>query len=59
VVAKCEDYHAWGVKYGWIIDPEDNQCWEYESGSRPREIPPDGEITAQEIRISAKDLFAV
>src|SRR5947209_810341 len=28
-VAKCEDYHAWGVKFCWLIDPEKEQCWEF------------------------------
>jgi Uma2 family endonuclease len=58
VLSKCEDYHAWGVQYCWIIDPEKKQCWQYEVGNRPQQIPPDGQITAQEVALSVKDLFA-
>jgi Uma2 family endonuclease len=58
VVVKCEDYHAWGVRFCWIIDPEEKVGWEYEAGSRPRQVPADGQITAQELSLSLKDLFA-
>src|SRR5438067_100464 len=34
-LAKCEDYHAWGVKFCWLIDPEKEQCWEFAAGDRP------------------------
>ena len=39
LVAKCEDYHDWGAKYSWLIDPEKKQCWEYPADSRPHQIP--------------------
>jgi Uma2 family endonuclease len=58
VVVKCEDYHAWGVRFCWIIDPEEKQCWEYEAGSRPHQVSVDGQVTAQEIVLSMRDLFA-
>lgn len=58
VLAKCEDYHAWGVKFCWLIDPEKKQCWEYESGDRPHQIPEGGRIAAREIIVSLADLFA-
>ena len=29
MLAKCEDYHAWGVPYCWAIDPENARAWEY------------------------------
>lgn len=29
VLGKCEDYHAWGVKYCWIIDPESKRASEF------------------------------
>jgi Uma2 family endonuclease len=58
VVVKCEDYHAWGVRYCWIIDPEEKQCWEYVAGSRPHQVPADGRLTAREISLSLSGLFA-
>jgi Uma2 family endonuclease len=57
MVAKCEDYHAWGVKFCWIIDPDKKQCWEYESGGRPHDIQASGQITAGEIRLNFDDVF--
>lgn len=58
LVAKCEDYHAWGVKYCWLIDPEKKQCWEYAADSRPQQAPEGGRISAGEITLSVADLFA-
>jgi Uma2 family endonuclease len=29
LIAKCEEYHRWGVPYCWIIDPERQRAWEY------------------------------
>ena len=58
VVRKCEDYHAWGVKYCWIIDPEAKRAWEFEGSQRPREVPAGGHITAGAIVLSVSDLFA-
>ena len=57
-VAKCEDYHAWGVQFCWIVDPEKQRCWEYEFGDRPRQISPSGQLTAGAIVVSISDLFA-
>ena len=32
---KCEEYHAWGVPYCWVIDPVKRTAWEYHSGLEP------------------------
>ena len=58
VIAKCEEYQAWGVKYCWIIDPEAQRAWEFEGGNRLHEIPAGGQITAGPIVLSLADLFA-
>jgi Uma2 family endonuclease len=58
LVAKCEDYHNWGVKYCWLIDPEKKQCWEYPAHSRPHQVPEGGRITAGELALDLNDLFA-
>ena len=57
-LAKCEEYHAWGVPFCWIVDPEDKRCWEYHAGERPHEISDDGHLTAQELSLSVTNIFA-
>jgi Uma2 family endonuclease len=57
-VAKCAEYHAWGVQYSWIIDPDNKQCWEYHAGSRPNPIPADGQITAGPVALGVAEIFA-
>ncbi len=59
VLAKCEEYHAWGVPTAWILDPDEEQAWEYRAGQRPKEIPPDGSLTAEGIAIPLADAFSV
>jgi len=58
IVSKCDEYHAWGVEHCWIVDPEDQRCWQYDSGGRPNEVPQDGQITAGPIILSHADIFA-
>ena len=58
VIAKCEQYQAWGVKYCWIIDPEAQRAWEFEGGNRLHEIPAGSQITAGPIVLSLADLFS-
>jgi Uma2 family endonuclease len=57
-VAKCEDYHSWGVPYCWIIDPESRQCWQYYAEGRPSQIPPEGTLTAGAIKVPLTTLFS-
>ena len=57
IVAKCGEYHAWGVKYCWIFDPESKRCWQYDSGGRPNEVLVDGHLEAGPIILSHADIF--
>ena len=57
-VAECEEYHAWGVPFCWIVDPEDKQCWEYHAGERPNQISDDGHLTAEKLSPRVTDIFA-
>ncbi len=33
MLATCEEYHAWGVPYCWVIDPVMRTAWEYHAGA--------------------------
>jgi Uma2 family endonuclease len=55
--AKCEDYHAWGVPYCWIIDPLKRTAWEYNAGSEPVHIGGSGVLSAGTLTIRLLDLF--
>ncbi len=59
VFTKCEEYHAWGVKTAWIVDPDNERAWEYRAGERPHEIPTDGSLTAEGIAIPLAEVFSV
>jgi len=45
VLAKCDDYLAWGVPTTWIVDPENRRAWQF-SGRFPEEVPANGALTA-------------
>ena len=57
-VAKCEAYHAWGVKFCWMIDPEKKLGWEYAAGDRPRQVREGVRIFTEHVAVSLEDLFA-
>lgn len=59
VLAKCEEYHAWGLAMTWIVDPDNERAWEYARGERPREVAPDGSLTAEGISIPVFEVFSV
>jgi Uma2 family endonuclease len=56
MLAKCEEYHAWGVPYCWVIDPVKRTAWEYHSGADP--IPVTRALTAGQISIDLAELFS-
>jgi Uma2 family endonuclease len=56
--AKCGEYHAWGVPYCWIVDPDAKRCWQYDRNTRPTEIPTAGALAAGPIILNHADLFA-
>ena len=59
VLAKSEEYHAWGVATVWIVDPDNERAWEYRSGHRIDEIAPGGSLTADGISIPLPEVFSV
>lgn len=35
MLGKCEEYHAWGVPYCWLVDPVKRSAWEYHAAGEP------------------------
>ena len=56
MLAKCEEYHAWGVPFCWVIDPVKRTAWEYHSALEPVRVT--AILRAGEIEISLDELFS-
>jgi Uma2 family endonuclease len=56
MLAKCEEYHAWGVPYCWVVDPVKKAAWEYHSGGEP--VRATEALRAGDIAVSVDELFA-
>src|SRR5260370_41204349 len=54
--AKCEEYHAWGVPFCWVIDPVKRAAWEYHSAGEPVRIA--DTLRAGEIAVGVDELFS-
>ncbi len=57
MLAKCEEYHAWGVPFCWVIDPEKRSAWEYHAGAEPVRVT--ASVRAGEFAVNLEELFAV
>ena len=53
---KCEDYHAWGTKFCWVIDPDEPAFFEYHAGSTI--VPVKQELSTDLFRVKIADLLA-
>jgi Uma2 family endonuclease len=58
MLAKCEAYHAWGVPFCWVVDPEKQTAWQYHSGSEPEHLDRGGTLTAGELSVRLEELFS-
>jgi Uma2 family endonuclease len=56
LLAKCEEYHAWGVPFCWVIDPVKRTAWEYHATTEPERAT--GMIRAGDYSVSLKELFS-
>ena len=56
MLAKCEEYHAWGVPFCWVIDPVKRGAWEYHSGGEP--VRATDTLRAGDISVGLGELFS-
>jgi len=54
-LAKCEEYHAWGTPYCWVLDPGKESAWEYHREGEP--VRADGVVRAGEIAVALAEIF--
>jgi Uma2 family endonuclease len=58
IFQKFEDYHAWGVPYCWLIDPETERAWTYHKSEDFEEVTGKGHIQASDIQLSIAEIFS-
>jgi Uma2 family endonuclease len=58
MLAKCEQYHAWGVPFCWVIDPEKQTAWQYHSGREPERVEHGGALTAGNLNVPLAELWS-
>ena len=56
--AKCEEYHAWGVPYCWVIDPLKQTAWEYHAQFDTIKVGSNGTLYAGKLTISLQELVS-
>ncbi len=53
---KCKEYHKWGVRYCWVIDPERKIAWEYTPDDvEPRRVA--DVLTAGPVTLTLDEVF--
>lgn len=55
-LAKCEEYHAGGTPYCWVIDPEKRTAWEFHLNGEPTRVTET--LHAAEIIVQLGELFS-
>lgn len=56
-LAKCEEFHAWGVSFCWVIDPVKRTAWEYHLEGEPVRV--EEVLRAGDLRVELGELFSV
>ena len=56
MLAKCEEYHAWGVPYCWVIDPVKRTAWEYHLSGEPVRVAEC--LRAGQLEVNLAELFS-
>jgi Uma2 family endonuclease len=59
ILAKCEDYHRWGVPVAWIVDPVERRAWTFRPNERPHEVPISGALEGDGLKIPLSEIFSV
>lgn len=58
LLAKCEEYHAWGVPYCWVIDPERRTGWLYHRDAAEwTKLSSSDVLSAGELELPLQDVF--
>jgi Uma2 family endonuclease len=58
MLAKCEQYHAWGVPFCWVIDPEKQIGWHYHAGGDPERVDRGSTLIAAQLSVPLEELFS-
>jgi Uma2 family endonuclease len=56
MLAKCEEYHAWGVPFCWVVDPVKRTAWEYHSASEP--VRATETLRAGDLSVNLEEMFS-
>lgn len=56
MLGKCEEYHAWGVPFCWVIDPVKRTAWEYHSPAEPERVTTT--LRAGDLTVDLEELFS-
>jgi Uma2 family endonuclease len=59
LLKKFESYHAWGVPYCWLFDPEAERAWTYHKNEYFEEVTNKGLIQAGDIQLSIGEVFSI
>jgi Uma2 family endonuclease len=57
MLEKCALYHAQGVPFCWVIEPESRTAWTYHAGASSVWVPTSGTLEAGPIRISPGEIW--
>lgn len=55
-LAKCEEYHDWGVEQCWVLDPLQRKAWQYQRGGEPTLAV--GELRCGSLEVALEELFS-
>jgi Uma2 family endonuclease len=58
MLAKCEQYHSWGVPFCWVIDPDKQSARQHHAGLEPERVGQSGVLHAGELNVELDELFA-
>jgi Uma2 family endonuclease len=58
-LAKCEEYHRWGVAVTWIVDPAERRAWTFRPNQRPHEVLLTSNLEADGLSIPLAEVFNV